>query len=91
MAKCITRWINEDSPKLKDPCANVVAQYASAGETDGMPTLIFGPNTLYNIPLGQFECHRTWNTVAAAQNWLDIIDSIAIPVGANCLEKRLES
>jgi hypothetical protein len=80
MAKSITIWIISDKSILTDPCNEAIAPMVAAGITDGIPTIIDGPTD--TIPAGQYACERIWTTTAAAQNWLDNIDTVGSPAVA---------
>lgn len=87
MPKSITRWENAAHDPLSNPCQTALYPYASAGQVETSGETVYGPNE--GIPEGQYECRRTWTTLALAQNWIDNIDTIANPLGFTSISKRV--
>lgn len=79
MPKSITRWLDAAHDPLNQPCADALQPYVEAGQVSVPGETVYGPNE--GIPAGQYECRRTWTTLALAQNWVDNIDSISVPLG----------
>jgi hypothetical protein len=87
MPKSVTRWNLSAQELLYIPCLEALEPYILADQLIAIPELIYGP--MNDIPDGQYECHRTWTTVALAQNWIDTIDSISAPLGFVAISKRV--
>lgn len=84
MAKSITRWNTSSGPLLVNAFDTAIQPYITAGDTDGVVNVIYGPTA--EVPANEYECERTWTTTALAQNWLDnVVTPIAAQVGAVCL------
>jgi hypothetical protein len=81
----VTRWEDAAHDPLDMPCREALTQYVEANQVVVPGVTIYGPQD--DIPEGQYECRRTWTTVGLAQNWIDNIDSISVPLGFTAISK----
>lgn len=79
MPKSATRWIDAAHDAINSAVQESLSPYVADGLTVVPGETIYGPDQ--GIPDGQYECRREWATTELAQNWVDIIDSIAEPFG----------
>jgi hypothetical protein len=82
----ITRWTSAAHDPLDGPCREALLPYQEAGQTEAGET-IYGP--FGDIPAGEYECRRPWTTIELAQNWIDNIESISVPLGFNPISKSV--
>jgi hypothetical protein len=93
MIQTIARYYSADRLLMKNGDASQpgavtgVQPFVDAGVTDGIPIIIEGPTD--NIPEGQFDCIRTWNSLPAAEQWISLIDGFCARLGVVCLSKTL--
>jgi hypothetical protein len=88
MAQSVTRWDLSAQEPLYAPTLEALQPYIAAEQVNlAAGRLVFGPDE--GIPEGQYESHRLWQTVELAQNWIDNIDSISIPLGFTAISKRI--
>jgi len=87
MATSITRWVVAAHDPLNSPCQAALIPYVEAGQVATPGTTIYGPNG--GILEGEYECHREWLTLELAQNWIDTIESISVPLGFNPISKSV--
>ena len=79
MPKSVTRWENAAQSAIDPTIREVLFPYVVDRLLEVPGELIYGPNG--GVPEGQYECYRTWTTVELAQHWIDIVDTIATPLG----------